>query len=79
MSLERYVSVKKKNWRKISFSSKHAVIVSICTMCFLFGLNIHLLVTDEFSNSTSNSSLGSCSWTLMGIPNWRQVSKFFCQ
>ncbi len=76
MSLERYISVKKKNWRKISFTSKHAVIVTIFTIGFFFGLDIQLLFTLKYDDTErlNNSTIGFCS-SISILRSWRIVSK----
>jgi hypothetical protein len=77
MSLERFISVKRKHWRNVLFTTKHAILVSITTIGVFFCTNIHLLINLQYNidtNRPSNSTHGSCP-SISLLRNWLIVSK----
>ena len=77
MCIERYLSIKITNWRKVYFNSKKATILSAAIVVFFFLFNIHLASTLYIPKSITNGTVvfGSCL-SLSELKFWRMV-KFF--
>jgi hypothetical protein len=60
MTLERYLSVKVRNWRISYFNSKRAVITCFILFLCIFSLNIHLVFTINYVKPLNYTFDGGC-------------------
>ena len=63
MSIERYLSIKFKNWRSVYFNSKKAAITGCLVLVIMFLSNIHVLATIDFSKFENYTGEDICIHT----------------
>ena len=60
LTVERYLSIRVKNWRTLYFNSKKAAICALIIIAVIFSFNIHLVFTIDYEKPLNFSFDGGC-------------------
>ena len=81
MSIDRYLVFKIKNWQKIYFRPRVAMIAGFCLALFFFGINSNVLFTFwiEYPGGENGTLIAQCYIDSFWMNTWNAVIKITTQ